>query len=109
MLKFMVVLHRLHGMSSTEFKRHLREVHGPLARKLPGLRKYMQNYPAEDVQRKAPPWDAIVELYWDDRDTMEAAWKSPQGAASDADLPLFADMERTGWAVVEEVAGLIQN
>ena len=34
-----------------------------------------------------PGWDAIVELYFDDRDSMEAAWASPQGAASDADLP----------------------
>jgi uncharacterized protein (TIGR02118 family) len=105
MLKFMVVLYRRGGMSSTDFRKHLREIHGPLARKLPGLRKYVQNYPAEDGQRKAPPWDAIVELYWDDRTTMEAAWKSPEGAASDADLPLFADMERTRWSVVEEVEG----
>jgi hypothetical protein len=32
---------------------------------------------------------------------MEAAWRSPEGAASDADLPLFVDMERTSWSVVE--------
>jgi hypothetical protein len=34
---------------------------------------------------------------------MEAAWASPQGAASDNDLPLFADMTRTMWSVVDEV------
>jgi uncharacterized protein (TIGR02118 family) len=101
MLKFMVVLQRHQGMSSAEFARHLREVHGPLARKLPGLRKYVQNYPAADSTRKTPAWDAIVELYWDDRTAMEAAWRSPEGAASDADLPLFVDMERTSWSVVE--------
>jgi uncharacterized protein (TIGR02118 family) len=105
MLKFVVVLYRRSGMSSADFRKHLRDIHGPLARKLPGLRKYVQNYPAEDARRKAPPWDAIVELYWDDRPTMEAAWKSPEGKASDADLPLFADMEGTSWSVVEEVEG----
>jgi len=101
MLKFMVVLQRRQGMSAAEFVKHLREVHGPLARRLPGLRKYVQNYPAADPTRKAPAWGAIVELYWDDRIAMEAAWRSPEGAASDADLPLFVDMERTSWSVVE--------
>jgi len=103
MLKFMVVLYRRKDLTPSQFAKHLSEIHGPLARKLPGLRKYVQNYPASDPNRKAPPWDAIVELYWDDRATMEAAWASPEGAASDADLPLFVDTERTSWSVVEEV------
>jgi hypothetical protein len=34
---------------------------------------------------------------------MEAAWAMPEGAASDADLPKFADLSRTTWSVVEEV------
>lgn len=105
MLKFMVVLYRRKGMSSAEFERHLRDIHGPLARKLPGLRKYVQNYPAADLTRRAPAWDAIVELYWDNATAMEEAWASPEGAASDADLPLFVDMERTSWSVVVEVQG----
>jgi uncharacterized protein (TIGR02118 family) len=103
MLKFMVVLYRRKDLSSSQFARHLREIHGPLARKLPGLRKYVQNYPVADEKRNTPTWDAIVELYWDNRATMEAAWESPEGAASDADLPLFVDMERVSWSVVEEV------
>ena len=103
MLKFMVVLFRRKDLTKSQFDRHLREIHGPLARKLPGLRKYVQNYPVADEKRSFPAWDAIVELYWDDGDAMEAAWKSPEGAASDADLPLFVDMERTSWSVVEEV------
>ncbi|MFZ0805112.1 MAG: EthD domain-containing protein, partial [Candidatus Sulfotelmatobacter sp.] len=54
-------------------------------------------------KRTPPPWDAIIELYFESRESMEAAWASPQGAASDADLPLFADMTRTTWSVVEEL------
>ncbi len=37
---------------------------------------------------------------------MEAAWASPQGAASDADLRVFADLTSTTWSVVEEIAFL---
>jgi len=105
MLKFMVVLYRRKDMSREEFRHHLRDVHGRLAMKLPGLRKYTQNYPALDPQRNAPTWDAIVELYWDDWEAMEAAWASAQGAASDADLKLFADLKLTAWSVVEEYEG----
>jgi uncharacterized protein (TIGR02118 family) len=103
MLKFVVVVYKRSGMSSDQFRRHLREVHGPLAMKLPGLKQYAQNFAQADATRKAPAWDAVIELYFEDRETMEAAWASPAGAASDADLPAFADLSRTTWSVVEEV------
>lgn len=106
MIKFMVVIYRRPEMTREEFRRHLEKVHGPLAMNLPGLRKYVQNYVCDDPKRKAPGWDAIIELWFDDWETMEAAWASPQGAASDADLPAFADLSRTTWSVVEEVTVL---
>ena len=106
MLKFMVVLYRRNDLSQEEFRRHLREIHGPLARKLPGLRKYVQNYASDDPKRKHPGWDAIVELYFDDWDKMEHAWASVEARESDADLPLFADLARSTWSVVDEVTVL---
>ena len=106
MLKFMVVLYRRPELTHEEFRRHLQEIHGPLARNLPGLRKYQQNFVVADPHRNSPGWDAIVELYFDDWAAMDAAWNSPQGAASDADLPAFVDLNRTTWSVVEEVTVL---
>jgi uncharacterized protein (TIGR02118 family) len=103
MLKFMVVVYRRADLTREQFREHLERVHGPLARQLPGLKKYTRNYVAAGPSREPPGWDAIVELYFDDGAAMEAAWASPQGAASDADLPNFADMTRTTWSVVEEV------
>ena len=105
MLKFMVVLYRRKDMTEAGFRTHLRDIHGPLAMKLPGLRRYIQDYPADDGKRKAPAWDAIVELYWDVWAAMEKAWASPEGAASDADLEMFVDLERTAWSVVEPLEG----
>jgi len=98
----MVVLYRRSDSTPSQFRQHLRDVHAPLARNLPGLRAYKQNHVVRDPKRN-PGWDAIVELYFDDWDTMEAAWASRQGAASDADLPLFVDLTRTTWSVVEEI------
>ena len=106
MLKFMVVICRRPDLTREQFRRHLQEIHGPLAKNLPGLRKYVQNIVRDDAKRKSPGWDAVVELYFDDWTSMEAAWASPQGAASDADLPAFADLTRTTWSVVDEVTAL---
>jgi uncharacterized protein (TIGR02118 family) len=103
MLKFMVVLVRRRDLTPEQFRQHLEHIHAPLANALPGLRHYRQNHVVPDPKRKHPDWDAIVELYFDDWKSMEAAWASPQGAASDADLPTFADVSRTTWSVVEEV------
>jgi uncharacterized protein (TIGR02118 family) len=103
MIKFMVVLYRRPELAHEQFRRHLQDVHGLLAKKLPGLRKYVQNIVCDDPNRKPPGWDAVIELYFDDWSAMEAAWASPQGAASDADLPAFADLTRTTWSAVDEV------
>lgn len=103
MLKFIVVLYRRPGLTRAEFRRHLAEVHAPLAKSLPGLKKYLQNHVCDDPKRKSPGWKAIVELYFENWEAMEAAWASPQGAASDADLTVFADLSKTTWSAVDEL------
>ncbi|MGC1371882.1 MAG: EthD domain-containing protein [Candidatus Sulfotelmatobacter sp.] len=101
---------QIHG-SDPQTSRHERcrisELPGKHSRatreKLPGLRRYVQNFPQEDAERNRSAWDAIVELYFVDRQSMEAAWASAEGAASDADLPLFVDLAHTTWSAVEEL------
>jgi uncharacterized protein (TIGR02118 family) len=105
MLKFIVVIYKRPDLTQEQFRRHLQQIHGPLARNLPGLRKYIQNFVCADPKRQ-PGWDAVVELYFDNWESMEAAWASPQGAASDADLPAFADLTRTTWSAVDEITVL---
>ena len=104
MLKFMVVLYRRPDLTPEQFRHHLEEIHGPLAKALPDLRRYKQNHVVADANRNHPGWDAIVELYFDSRESMEAAWESPEGKASDADLPAFVDLTRTSWSVVQELS-----
>jgi uncharacterized protein (TIGR02118 family) len=103
MVKFMVVPYRRSDLTPAQFFHHLEHVHALLAQSLPGLKRYRQNHVSPDPCRKHPGWDAIIELYFIDRESMEAAWSSAQGAASDADLPLFADLTRTTWSVVDEI------
>ena len=60
------------------------------------------NFAVDDPHRKPPAWDAIIELYFDNWERMEAAWATPEGKASTEDLAAFADIERSTWSVVDE-------
>lgn len=102
MLKFVVVLYKLPTLSEEEFVKYMREVHGPMAERLPGLAGYLQNFPVHDPNRKHPGWNGVVELYFENWEVMEAAWRSPEGVAATADLREFADLARSTWSVVEE-------
>jgi uncharacterized protein (TIGR02118 family) len=102
MIKFMVVIYRKPGSSVGEFRRYLREVHGPMAEAIPGVRRYVQNTVADDPTRAHPGWDAIVELAFDSREAMEAAWQSAEGRRATDDIEAFADLERTCWSIIDE-------
>ena len=102
MCKFIVVSYRRRDFTRGQFLAYLRDVHGPMAERLPGLVAYRQNHVVEDAARRDPGWDAVVELWWETRDGMERAWGTPEGQASTDDLAAFADLERTSWSIVDE-------
>jgi uncharacterized protein (TIGR02118 family) len=102
MIKFMVVLYRRPDLSPKAFHANLRTIHGAMAERIPGLVRYIQNHVAEDPTRPHPGWDAIVELYWVDRASMEAAWQSPEGSAATRHLEEFVDLSRSTWSIVDE-------
>jgi uncharacterized protein (TIGR02118 family) len=102
MLKFVVVLYRRPDLSAERFHTILRDEHGPMAERLPGLRRYIQNHVAADPNRPHPGWDAVIELYWDDWPSMEAAWLTSEGQAATSHLAEFAELARSTWSVVVE-------
>jgi uncharacterized protein (TIGR02118 family) len=84
------------------FDRHYRDVHTPLARKLPGLRKL-------EVSRVfgAPMGEAryyqVAEMYFDNKEAMMAALASPEGRAAGKDIMSVAgDIIHMMFAEVEE-------
>jgi uncharacterized protein (TIGR02118 family) len=102
MVKFIVVLYRRPDLSAEAFRANLRQIHGPMAERMPGLRRYIQNHVATDPSRTHPGWDAVVELYWDDWPSMESAWRSPEGEGATQHLEEFADLAKSTWSVVVE-------
>src|SRR5262245_25514234 len=102
MIKFAIVCYRRPDWSREQFRSYFREVHGPLAMAIPGVRGYVQNFVEAD-ERRDPPWDAVIEFWFDDRASMEAAWRSEAGQRATADNGNLMDLSRTRWAVVEEI------
>ncbi len=102
MVKFMVVLYQRPDLSVEELHANLRQIHGPMAERIPGLRRYIQNHVAADPSRTHPGWDAVVELYWDDWPSMEAAWRSAEGEAATRHMEEFVDLSKSTWSVVDE-------
>ena len=77
------------------FDRHYRQVHIPLLRQLPGLRRYSVSQDLT-VLHGAPCY-LVTQLDWDTMDELRAAFASPEGQATAADaarLQEFAPVRR---------------
>jgi len=75
------------------FERHYNEVHIPLAKQLPGLRRYTRSH--EPAPVRGEPCYLVVMLDWDDMAALEAAFESEIGrrTAEDAtNLARYATM-----------------
>ena len=71
------------------FDRHYREVHVPLGRKLPGLRRYTLSRNVAPV-RGGDPYYLVAELDCDDIAALRAAFASAEGQATAADVAELA-------------------
>ena len=94
MIKSVSLLVRKDGMTHEQFMTHWVEIHGPLARRVPGLRRYVQSHIQDqrrrpDIQDIGVEVDGIAETWYDDRDAMTRASATPEMKALHADGALF--------------------
>lgn len=73
------------------FERHYASTHIPLAKKIPGLKKY--DISQGPVGSPAGPSGIhlVATLYFDSMSALQAALSSPEGQAAASDLANFAD------------------
>jgi uncharacterized protein (TIGR02118 family) len=82
------------------FDRHYREVHIPLAKKLPGLRRYtISRNPAATRDREA--YYFIAELDWDNMTDLRHAFQTPEGRATADDVANLAPKDKVRTMVYE--------
>jgi uncharacterized protein (TIGR02118 family) len=97
MIKVIVLLQKRADLSREQFTQHWREVHGPIAQRLPGLRRYVQNHLAGDNAAA----DGVAELWFDSSDDMQAAFGSDVGKETVLDGANFLSGQQV--MVAEEV------
>jgi uncharacterized protein (TIGR02118 family) len=85
----MVVIYRT-PKDVEAFDRHYFEIHVPLAKKIPGLRKYEVSDGPIATAVGAPDVHRIGTLYFDDMAAIQNAFASPEGQAAGADRRHFA-------------------
>ena len=103
MIKLVYCITRRPGMTLEEFSRYWREVHAPIGRRIPGLRRLVQSHPVPHPPEMAPPdFDGMAELWFDDIAALEMACRSPEWRGSTADEANFIDETRTATFITEE-------
>lgn len=79
MIVRMGLIRRRGDVATPEFRRHWRDAHGPIAARLPGLRRYHQNHVVDRSQRAIAhkrgnaDYDGFSQLWFDDLPSMRAA------------------------------------
>jgi uncharacterized protein (TIGR02118 family) len=74
--------------------------HTSIVRTIPGLKKWVQNHPAELPNETAA--DGIGELWFESKEAMGRGMNSPEMREAFEDARRFADLEKTYALLVEE-------
>ena len=72
------------------FERHYREVHVPLVKKLPGIRRY--TFSRDMAPVRGDRYYRIAELDFDDLTALRRAFVSPEGCAAASDVDTLASI-----------------
>ena len=103
MTKVLILFRKRADLGMDEFQRYWKETHGPIAAKLPALRKYVQDHVIADPSQDDRSHDAVAELWFDSAEAFQAAMSSPDGQATLTDAASFADMDSVRILLTEEV------
>ena len=96
-IKAVIFFRRRPGMALAAFHEHWRVRHAAIIVRLPGIRRYVQNYPLGEA-----PFDAIAESSFDDTQAMKTLARTPQYAEVLEDEPRFIDRPGMRSIITEE-------
>ena len=104
MVKLIYCITRKSELSVEEFQRYWRETHGPIAGRIPGVRRYVQCHTLPELYgRETPPsYDGAAEVWFDDMDALRVAFRSPEVAAAREDELNFIDHSKSAMFITDE-------
>ncbi len=79
-----------HPTDPAAFDEHYASVHAPLAEKMPGLKLFEVSRVVGTPEGGELPYYRIAELSFENQEALQAAFGSPEGQETVADLPNFA-------------------
>ena len=84
MVKLIYCISKKPELSVEAFQTYWRDTHGPIAGRIPGLRRYVQCHVVPSLYGgpTAPAFDGAAELWFDDMDALRAAMQSPETKAA---------------------------
>jgi len=92
-VRTVALLGRRPGMTFAEFDAYWRDVHAPLAQKVPGVVRYVQRHIVPNEVTGEPDnefgIDGLVVLDYESAEAMEAGWATEAGERALADVPNF--------------------
>jgi uncharacterized protein (TIGR02118 family) len=91
MVKLVEFIFRKPGMEVERFQNYWGTIHGPLAAKIPMIRRYVQSHVVASAYRdgRQPACDGVAEVWFDGTDAMRASEETAEYAATRADEPNF--------------------
>jgi len=103
--KMIACLRKRPELSPEQFRKHWREVHGPLAAAVPGNRRYVQCPARLGIYRegRAPAFDGVPMSWFADEAALDAAAASPEYARMRADEANFLAPGRIPFVIAREV------
>lgn len=103
MIKLVYCITKKPGLSDEEFQSYWKEVHGPIAARIPGLRRLVQSHVIQEASEiRIPDFDGMAELWFDDLECLMAARRTLEFQRSSADEENFIDGSRVAFFVTEE-------
>jgi uncharacterized protein (TIGR02118 family) len=96
-------MRRKPGISLAEFRKHWLEIHGVIAQKIPGVRRYVQSHTIDEAYVFAEPrWDGVAQLWWDSPQALTDALKTPEFAEDMRDGQEFIDGKTISFFLAQE-------
>jgi uncharacterized protein (TIGR02118 family) len=103
MIKLVYCFAKKADLSFEEFSRYWHDIHGPIGARIPDVRHFVQSVAVRDARdARAPSFDGMTELWFDDVEAVLQARSSAEWSASTADERHFIDPNRTAYFLSHE-------
>ena len=114
MIRRVSILTRKSELTHEEFVHHWENVHGPLALKVPGIRRYVQSHIVDehfrsDLTSQEDQIDGIAELWYDSLEALRESSETPEAKALYADGAKIIGKIRTFIIKEKEIINTIER